>query len=315
MDRSARSLVALLGLALISIAAPAPTHAKTVRSQQQDPVSGFCCLPSQVAKAEARLPVRPVNPEGIVWYVTHLKLVNVQLRMSGGNASIHRPNGVNTIVYDFGFVPLATGNLFVHQHPRFVEVTETVEQRRSSGISITKVLRGVQTTPIPAGYYSPLMLVVAQPERRLTFFIESNIPRSRLYLLGQLLTQRGRAPGSLTPLQALSLCETRSIQPYFYPHVVAVGGYLRVQRWKPSDARIYGFLFSDGSVPVGAEYHAHWVRYGGLSLGISARLFHYYLSLSNSHPPVAWHGILRCSGAFSRLHVQWLDMPLPTAGG
>jgi hypothetical protein len=202
----------------------------------------------------------------------------------------------------------------VRPHPRFVAVTETVEQRRASGISITPVLSGVPANTIPSGYFSPLVLVVAQPQRHLTFFIESNIPRNRLRLLGQLLLQGGRAPGSMTPLQALSVCETRSVEPYLYPKIVSVSGYLRVQRWKPSDSRIYGYLFGTGSVPPGAEYNAHWVKYGGLSLGMSARLFRSYLSLTVAHPPVAWHGTLRCSGAFSRLQVAWFDMPLPTSG-
>jgi hypothetical protein len=260
------------------------------------------------------LPVHPVNPEVIVGYITHLKLVSVGILPNEGNASIHRPNGPNTIQYTFGFVPPSTGNLFVRQRPRFVEVIETVEQRRAGGISITPVLGEADATAIPAGYYSPLVLVVAQPQRRLTFFIESNITRNRLRLVGQLLTQGGRAPGSMTPLQALSVCETRSVQPYLYPKIVSVSGYLRVQRWKPSDSRIYGVLFGTGSLPPGAEYNAHWVKYGGISLDIPARLFRSYLSLTTAHPPVAWHGTLRCSGAFSRLQVASFDMPLPTSG-
>ena len=317
MNRFARSLalIALASLVLAFSTVPADTRAQSVRSPESAPASGACCLPSQVSKWESLLPVRPLNPQAIVGFVTHLRLVNFQVLSRGGNASVHRPNGYNTIQYDFGYIAPSTGNLFVRLRPRFVRVIETVEQRRASGISITKVLRGAQTTPIPAGYYSPLVLVAATPERHLTFFIESNIPRERLRLLGQLVTNGGRAPGSLSPLQALSLCEPKSIEPYFYPHTVAVSGYLRVQLWKPSDSRIYGFIFERGNVPVGAEYNAHWVKYGGLSLGIPARLFHYYLSLPKPHPPVAWHGTLRCSGAFSRLQVDQISMPLPTSGG
>lgn len=315
----ALALVGLCGLVLMSEAVPASTLASTVNSRQSSSGSGSCCLPSQVAKVEARMPIHPVNPQAAVRYVTDLKLVSVRILPNDGNASVNRPNDVNTIQYDFGYVAPTTGNLFVRHRPRYVRVIETVEQRRASGISITKVLRGVQTTPLPTGYYSPLVLVVAQPQRHLTFFVESNIPRSRLRLLGERLLiggtiPGGRAPGSLTPRQALALCGTKSAQPYIYPHVVEVSGYLRVQRWKPSDPQIYGVLFGNGSVPMGAEYNARWVKHGGLSLGIPARLFHYYLSLTGSHPPVAWHGTLRCSGAFSRLHVEWLDIPLPSAG-
>jgi len=307
-------LAALLGATLLSTAAPTHSYAQALGSGQPSPSHGYCCLPSQVARMEARLPIHPVNPQVIVHYVTRLKMVSIRILPNPGEASINRPSGVNTIQYDFGYVAPFTGNLFVRPRPRYVRVIETVEQRRANGISITKVLRGVQTTPIPPGYDSPLVLVSATPERHLTFFIESNIPRERLRLLGQLLINGGMAPGTLSPLQALSLCEPKTIEPYVYPHRVAVSGYLRVQRWKPSDSRIYGFLFERGNVPAGAEYNGHWVKYGGLSLGIPARLFHYYLSLPNAHPPVAWHGTLRCSGAFSRLQVQWLDMPLPSSG-
>lgn len=200
------ALGALLALVLTSAAVPTPTHARASRSRQPASAAGSCCSPSQVAKVEARLPIRPVNPAAAL-----LRPLGEHLRMGG---------------------------------------------------------------TIPGG----------------------------------------RAPGSLTPKQALALCGTKSGQPSIYPHLVAVSGYLRVQRWKPSDPRIYGVLFGNGSVPLGTEYHARWMKYGGLSLGIPARLFHHYLSLPNPHSPVAWHGTLRCSGTFSRLHVEWLDLPFPSAG-
>ncbi len=133
----------------------------------------------------------------MVQSVTHLKLVRVQIDANGSNVSVHRPNNYDTIQYFFGFISPATGSLFVHRRPRFVVVTEIVEQRKPSGISITKVIGGVQTTPIPPGYYSPLVLVAPLPQRRLTFDIESNIPRSRLHLLGEILLAAAANQGCL----------------------------------------------------------------------------------------------------------------------
>jgi len=199
----APALVALVSGALLSATMPTYAPVQALASGQLAPAYGYCCLPSQVARVEARLPIHPVNPQVTVHYVTHLKLVNIRILPNPGEASINRPSGVNTIQYDFGYIAPTTGNLFVRPRPRYVRVIETVEQRRASGISITNVLGGVQTTPIPAGYYSPLILVVAQPQRHLTFFIESNIPRNRLRLLGQLLVTGGLAPRSLTALLVL----------------------------------------------------------------------------------------------------------------
>ncbi len=311
----ALAVAGALNFVLVSAGPPMPARAAPAPVRQQNPALSACCTPSQVAAVEARLPVRPLNPQVIVQYVTHLRMVSVGLLPNVGEPSIHRPSGVNTIQYTFGFVPPSTGNLFVRPRPHFVQVIETVEQRKASGISITPVLGGVSASRIPAGYVSPLVLVVAQPARRLTFFIESNIPRNRLRLLGQLLTDGGRAPRTMTPLQALSVCERKSVQPYIYPQIVAVSGYLRFQRWKQSDRLVHGVLFGNGSVPAGTEYNSRWVQYGGLEIDLPVGLFQRYYSLTNPHPPIAWHGGLLCAGALSRLHVTSFDMPLPTAGG
>ncbi len=186
------ALVALVSGALISGTMPPYAHAQALAPEQQAPAHGYCCLPAQVAKGERLLPVRPVNPQSVVRSVTHLRLVNFQITTVGGNRSVHRPSGRNTIQYDFGYVAATTGTLFVHHRPRYVRVIETVEQRRARGISITPVLGGADAAAIPAGYYSPWVLVVAQPQRHLTFFIESNIPRNRLRLLGDLLVAKAK---------------------------------------------------------------------------------------------------------------------------
>lgn len=199
------TLLALLVLVLTSIVAPPSALAQTVRSSLPAPASGYCCSPSQVANAEALLPVRPVNPQAAVRFVTHLKLVNFQVVASRGNGSVHRPSGYNTIQYFFGYIPPTTGNLFVRPRPRFVVVTEIVEQRRPSGISITTELSGVQTTPIPAGYFSPLVLVTPVPNRHLTIAIESNIPRNRLHLLGKLLLVKAKAGSIVQPFRGTAI--------------------------------------------------------------------------------------------------------------
>jgi len=196
------ALVALLSGALLSATMPTYTHALALASGQLAPAHGYCCLPSQVAKSEKLLPVRPVNPQSVVQSVTHLRLVNFHVTTDAGNRSVHRPSGYNTIQYDFGYVAATTGTLYVHHRPRYVRVIETVEQRRASGISITPVLSGASAAAIPVRYYSPLVLVVAQPLRHLTFFIESNIPRNRLRLLGDLLVARAKAGGSGQPFRS-----------------------------------------------------------------------------------------------------------------
>ncbi len=193
----ARALVALLSLMLTSAAVPPSTLASTANSRQSSSTSGNCCSPSQVAQAEARLPARPLDPQALVHSVTRLKLVHVQIDANGSNVSAHRPNNYDTIQYFFGFIPPATGDLFVHPHPRFVVVTEIVERRKPSGISITPVLSGIRVHPIPSGYYSPLVLVAPLPQRDLTFAIESNIPRSRLRLLGEILLAAAANQGCL----------------------------------------------------------------------------------------------------------------------
>jgi len=198
----APALVALLGGALLSAAMPTYAHAQALASGQLAPAHGYCCSPSQVAKWEKLLPVRPVNPQSIVRSVTRLRLVNFEVTTNGGNRSVHRPSGYNTIQYDFGYVAATTGTLYIHHRPRYVRVIETVEQRRASGISITPVLSGASAAAIPAGYYSPWVLVVAQPQRHLTFLIESNIPRNRLRLLGDLLVARAKAGGSVQPFRS-----------------------------------------------------------------------------------------------------------------
>lgn len=184
MPPFARTVPIALLLALASIAVPARVHA-----------GGSCCQVAQVATAEARLPVQPFNPRAAVWSVTRLNLVNVQVFAAGANASVHRPNGDNTIQYVFGYTPPTHGNLFVRPRPHFVVVTEIVEQRRPGALSITPVLPAPQHPPIPAGYQSPLELVAPLPRRHLTFAVESNIPRSRLHLLGQLLLRDARSAG------------------------------------------------------------------------------------------------------------------------
>ncbi len=181
------ALVALLSGAVLSATMPTYARTQALESAQLAPAHGYCCLPSQVAKGEKLLPVRPVNPQSVVRSVTHLRLVNFQITTVGGNRSVHRPSGRNTIQYDFGYVAATTGTLYVHHRPRYVRVIETVEQRRASGVSITPLLGGADAAAIPAGFYNPWVLVVAQPQRHLTFFIESNIPRNRLRLLGDLL--------------------------------------------------------------------------------------------------------------------------------
>jgi len=196
------ALVALLSGALLSATMPTYTHAQALASGQLATARGYCCLPSQVAKSEKLLPVRPINPQSVVRSVTHLRLVNFQVTTNGGNRSVHRPSGYNTIQYDFGYVAATTDTLYVHHRPRYVRVIETVEQRRASGISITPVLSGASAAAIPVGYYSPLALVVAQPLRHLTFFIESNIPRNRLRLLGDLLVARAKAGRTVQPFRS-----------------------------------------------------------------------------------------------------------------
>jgi hypothetical protein len=101
--------VACLGLILVFAASPMHARAQGDTSRQAAHASGSCCLPSQVSKWEALLPVHPSNPQAIVRFVTHLKLVNFQVLSSRGNVSVHRPNGYNTIQYFFGYMPPATG--------------------------------------------------------------------------------------------------------------------------------------------------------------------------------------------------------------
>lgn len=196
MKPFARALVALLGLVLTSAAVPPSTLASTANARQSSSTSGNCCSPSQVARAEARLPARPLNPQALVQSVTRLKLVNFEVSTSGHMLAGH-PRGVNTIQYFFGYMPPTAGNLFVRRRPRFVVVTEIVEQLASRGISITPVFTGIHFTPIPRGYYSPLVLVAPLPQRDLTFAIESNIPRSRLRLLGESLLAAAANQGCL----------------------------------------------------------------------------------------------------------------------
>ncbi len=256
----ALALVALLSLVLTSAAVPASTLASTANARQSSSVSGNCCSPSQVARAEARLPAHPLNPQALVHSVTHLKLVRVQIDANESNVSVHRPNNYDTIQYFFGFIPPATGSLFVHRRPRFVVVTEIVEQRKPSGIWITPVLSGIQVHPIPAGYYSPLVLVSPLPQRRLTFIVESNIPRHRLYLLGQLLLTKARAtvtnnlgpshPGAHSPWSIKRVLTVQGVANLCSHHAASrftasVRGYLAIGSINRLGGGFVGRLFTE----------------------------------------------------------------------
>ncbi len=96
----ALSLTALTSLGLASMPAPIKTDASSAASHQPAPAAGYCCSVAKVAAAEAHLPVRPVNPQAIVTFVTHRLLVNFQTHMGAEAMPPYTDQAATNRVYD-----------------------------------------------------------------------------------------------------------------------------------------------------------------------------------------------------------------------
>jgi len=144
----------------------------------------------------------------------------------------------------------------------------TANARQSSSVSenccspshVARAAARLPAHPLPAGYYSPLVLISPLPQRRLTFIVESNIPRRRLYLLGQLLLTKARAtvtnnlgpshPGAHSPWSIKRVLTVQGVANLCSHHAASrftasVRGYLAIGSINRLGGGFVGRLFTE----------------------------------------------------------------------